>query len=64
MNRYIRSQQDFAAGLLFIGIAIGVLWMGWSYPTGTAVRMSAGYFPRLLGGILLLLGLIVFVGSF
>ena len=64
MQKHIRSQQDFGAGLLFIFIALGVLWIGWSYPTGTAVRMSAGYFPRLLGGILLFLGLVILVTSF
>jgi hypothetical protein len=60
----IRNQQDFGAGLLFIIIALGALWIGWGYPTGTAVRMSAGYFPRLLGGLLLFLGLVTLVGSF
>jgi hypothetical protein len=59
----IRSQQDFAAGLLFIVIAVATLWIGWGYPIGTAVRMNAGYFPRMLGGILLLLGLITLLGS-
>ena len=48
MNIRVRSQQDFAAGLFFVAIALGALWIGWGYPTGTAVRMSAGYFPRRL----------------
>ena len=63
MNLRIRNQQDFVAGLLFIAIAAGALWIAWGYPTGTAVRMSAGYFPRLLGYLLGFLGLIVLIGS-
>jgi putative tricarboxylic transport membrane protein len=55
----VRSQQDFAAGLLFLAIAGFALWIGWGYPTGTAVRMSSGYFPRLLCFVLLLLGAFV-----
>jgi putative tricarboxylic transport membrane protein len=55
----VRNQQDFAAGLLFIAIACFALWVAWDYPTGTAVRMSSGYFPRLLCLPLLLLGAFV-----
>jgi hypothetical protein len=63
VNIRIRNQQDFAAGLLFIAIAAGALWIAWGYPLGTVVRMSAGYFPRLLGFLLGGLGLIVLIGS-
>jgi hypothetical protein len=63
VNIRIRNQQDFAAGLLFLAIAIGALAMAWHYPTGTMVRMSAGYFPRALGLMLGGLGLLILVGS-
>jgi putative tricarboxylic transport membrane protein len=55
----IRNQQDFAAGLLFLAIASFALWIAWDYPTGTAVRMSSGYFPRLLCLPLLVIGAFV-----
>jgi hypothetical protein len=55
----IRNPQDFAAGLFFLAIAAFALWVAWDYPSGTAVRMSSGYFPRLL--CLLLFGLGAFV---
>ncbi len=45
MRIRVRNQQDFAAGLLFVAIACFALWIAWDYPTGTAVRMSSGYFP-------------------
>jgi putative tricarboxylic transport membrane protein len=59
MRIRVRSPQDFAAGLLFVAIASFALWVAWSYPTGTAVRMSSGYFPRLLCLLLLLIGAFV-----
>jgi putative tricarboxylic transport membrane protein len=55
----VRNQQDLAAGLLFLAIACFALWVAWDYPIGTAVRMSSGYFPRLLCLVLLLLGAFV-----
>jgi hypothetical protein len=63
VNIRIRNQQDFVAGLFFAAIAAGALWIAWGYPLGTAVRMNAGYFPRLLGFLLLGLGLIIVAGS-
>jgi hypothetical protein len=59
MRIRVRNPQDFGAGLLFLAIAALALWIAWDYPTGTAVRMSSGYFPRLLCFLLLLLGAFV-----
>jgi hypothetical protein len=52
----VRSQQDTLAGLLFLALAVGGLWVAQDYPLGTAVRMSAGYVPRLLCMLLAMLG--------
>jgi len=52
----IRNPQDLGAGLLFLAIALFALWVARDYPVGTSVRMSSGYFPRLLCLLLLLLG--------
>ena len=38
-------------------------WGATRYDMGTAARMGAGYFPFILGGLLILLGVIVFVRS-
>jgi putative tricarboxylic transport membrane protein len=59
----IRSPQDFAAGLLFLAIAFFVLFVARDDPVGTAVRMSSGYFPRLLCFVLILLGVYVTLRS-
>jgi len=60
----VRNQQDLLAGLLFLVIAFGALWVSWDYPLGTAVRMSSGYVPRLLCILLAVIGLYVFVRAF
>ncbi|MCC7276510.1 MAG: tripartite tricarboxylate transporter TctB family protein [Alphaproteobacteria bacterium] len=44
----------FAVFLLVLG-ALG-LALGWKLPMGTAVRMGAGYLPKVLSGILILFG--------
>ena len=59
----VRNPQDFVAGLFFLALACGALWVAWDYPTGTAVRMSSGYFPRLLCLLLGVIGLFVALRS-
>jgi putative tricarboxylic transport membrane protein len=61
----IKSPKDFWAGLMFLGFGLFfVIWAMTHYQMGTAVRMGPAYFPTLLGGMLAVLGLIVFAGSF
>jgi len=60
----IKAPRDFWAGLMFIAFGLGFVLVGRNYDMGTAVRMGPAYFPTLLGGLLLFLGLIVFVQSF
>jgi hypothetical protein len=55
----IRSPKDFWAGLLFVGLGILAVWVGSRYPLGTAARMGPGYFPRILGLLLMFLGAII-----
>jgi hypothetical protein len=52
----IASPKDFCAGLLFIALGAAVIAVAFGYPMGTAGRMGPGYFPRVLGGILIFLG--------
>ncbi len=69
----IRAQKDFNAGLMFIvlGAAFLIIAAGVpgmpnlpGYSMGTAVRMGPAYFPTILGGILVALGVIVFLRAF
>jgi hypothetical protein len=52
----IRNPQDVAAGLLFAAIGIATVVAALDYPMGTMRRFGPGYFPMLLGGLLVLLG--------
>jgi len=52
----IRHPKDFVAGLIFIGFGIAAILIGSQYSLGTAARMGPGYFPRILGILLITLG--------
>jgi hypothetical protein len=52
----IGNTRDFYAGLLFVAFGVVALVMAQSYSIGTAARMGPGYFPRLLGILLIGLG--------
>jgi Tripartite tricarboxylate transporter TctB family len=54
---FIRHPKDFFAGLLFIAFGVAAIAIGSNYALGTAARMGPGYFPRILGLLLIALGL-------
>lgn len=60
----IKAPKDFWAGLMFMAFGIGFLLIARNYAMGTAVRMGPAYFPTMLGGLLALIGLVIFVQSF
>lgn len=54
--KIVRHPKDFVAGILFVAVGIAAIVIAASYPLGTAARMGPGYFPRILGLLLILLG--------
>ncbi len=60
----IRNGKDFWAGLMFAGFGLAFMLMSFNYPMGSAVRMGPAYFPTMLGGLLTLLGAVVFFRAF
>ena len=52
----IPRPKDFYAGLLFVAFGVFAIIVARNYPLGTAARMGPGYFPRLLGILLIVLG--------
>jgi hypothetical protein len=60
----IYNKRDFNAGLMFIVIGVGFLIYAQDYSMGTANRMGPAYFPTMLSGIMLLLGLTILVMAF
>ncbi len=60
----IRHPQDFFAGLVFLGFGAGAIAIARHYPVGSAMRMGPGYFPAILGGLLILTGLALAIRAF
>jgi hypothetical protein len=60
----IKNGKDFWAGLMFIGFGLGFMLVARNYPMGSAVRMGPAYFPTVLGGMLAVLGAMVFFRAF
>jgi len=56
MPAAIRNPKDFLAGLIFVAFGIAAIVFSKDYPLGTAARMGPGYFPRILGLLLIVLG--------
>ena len=61
--KHIGHPKDFWSGLLFLGIGAFALIYGTKYTIGTAARMGPGYFPRILGILMVVLGLILALRS-
>jgi hypothetical protein len=52
----IHNPKDFWSGALFVALGIATIVFGSKYTLGTAARMGPGYFPRILGILLIVLG--------
>jgi hypothetical protein len=59
----IRNRRDFVAGALFMLLGIGFALISKGYNLGTAKEIGPGYFPFLLGSVLVALGLVVALKS-
>jgi hypothetical protein len=60
----IVNGKDFWAGLMFITFGLAFMLISRNYPMGSALRMGPAYFPTVLGGLMAVLGAIVFFASF
>ena len=59
MKPDLRNNRDLIAGLLFIVLGGLAVVLARDYPFGTTMRMGPGYFPTVLGGIVLVFGVYV-----
>lgn len=59
MKIRVRSSKDFFSGLLFIAFGVLAVKIAFHYPMGTALRMGPGYFPIVLGWLLVLIGVVI-----
>jgi putative tricarboxylic transport membrane protein len=55
----VRHNRDLWAGVMLCAIGAVALVVARAYAPGTVLRMGPGYFPRALGGILVLLGMVI-----
>ena len=53
----IRNNRDVWAGAMLIGTGMLSVIVARNYAFGTSLRMGPGYFPSVLGGMLVLFGL-------
>ena len=59
----IRSPKDFWSGLMFCAFGLLFVIVARNYRMGNATSMGPGYFPSMVGGLLVVLGGIVLVQS-
>ena len=59
----IRHRKDFYAGVMFMAFGAAAIVIGSKYALGTAARMGPGYFPRILGLLLIGLGALLALRS-
>lgn len=58
MPSIIRDPRDFWSGVIFVAFGLAAILIGRDYSMGSAGRMGPAYFPTMLGGLLVLIGLI------
>jgi len=61
MSVSLSRNRDFWSGVMLIAIGIAAVVIARDYEFGTARRMGPGYFPVLLGAVLVLFGLYTLV---
>jgi hypothetical protein len=57
----VLASKDFWSGVMLIAIGVAAIFIARDYPFGAALRMGPGYFPTVLGAILVLFGLYLIV---
>ena len=63
MNRDVLLGRDVWAGLLFIALGSFTIAHSRDYAMGTLTAMGPGYFPAILGGMMILFGVTMSLGA-
>ncbi len=64
MNPIAKNAKDFWTGAIYVAIGGAAIYFSRDYGMGSAVKMGPAYFPTLLAGILILIGVISIIRSF
>ena len=59
-----RNPKDFWTGLIYIFFGSSAILIAREYGMGTAIKMGPAYFPTILGGFLVVIGMISVIRSF
>jgi len=59
-----RNPKDFWPGIIYMAFGISALFIARDYKIGTALKMGPAYFPVMISGLLVLVGIISVVRSF
>lgn len=60
---HIKNRKDFWAGVMFIAFGVFFAGFGSHYKFGSAAQMGPGYFPTMLGMLVIVLGIVVAIGG-
>jgi len=55
----IKNPQDFWCGMFFVALGALAIYLSRDYEMGSALNMGSGYFPTVLGGIMIGFGVII-----
>ena len=58
---HIKSRKDVLSGAVFVAFGLAFSVTASTYEVGSALSMGPGYFPVVLGGVLVLLGVLIAV---
>ena len=61
MKIELRNNKDFWAGIMMVSTGAASVLIARDYPFGSTTRMGPGYFPTMLGGILVLFGIYIMI---
>ena len=61
MKIEFRNNKDFWAGIMLIATGAVSILIARDYPFGSTMRMGPGYFPSMLGAVLVLFGVYILV---
>jgi len=63
VSNNLHVSKDVAAGVAFMVVGAAALAIGADYRAGSLLHMGPGYFPRMMSGLLLLLGALVAIAG-
>ena len=59
-----RNPKDFWTGIIYISFGLASVLIARDYGMGTALKMGPAYFPAILSGLLVAIGVIAVIRSF